>query len=183
MVNFTMHTPETAPEGSKALLDFANQNFGFIPNLFRGMAESPALLKGYLDLFTAFAKTRLSETERQIILMTSNRLNGCTYCMAAHTTISRGANVPEDVIAALRTGTPIADNKLEALRQFSVVMVESRGWPSEAQIETLFSAGYSHETVLDVILGTALKMMSNYTNHIVKTTLDDAFQADAWASA
>lgn len=182
MVDFTMHTPETAPEGSKALLDFANQNFGFIPNLFRGMAESPAMLKGYLDLFTAFSKTRLSETERQIILMTSNRINGCTYCMAAHTTISRGANVPEDVIQSLRNNTPIADNKLEALRQFSIVIVESRGWPSEAQIEALFAAGYTRETVLDVILGTAVKMLSNYTNHIVKTPLDAAFQADAWTA-
>lgn len=182
MVNFTMHTPETAPDGSKALLEYANQNFGFIPNLFRGMAESPALLKGYLDLFTAFGNTQLSETERQIILMTSNRINGCTYCMAAHTKISRGSNVADDVIDALRNNTAIADNKLEALRQFCIIVVESRGWPTEAQLEAFFAAGYTRETVLEVILGSALKMLSNYTNHIVQTPLDEVFQADAWTA-
>ncbi|MFY2824219.1 carboxymuconolactone decarboxylase family protein [Ruegeria sp. MALMAid1280] len=72
------------------------------------MAEAPALLEGYMSLAGIFGKTDLSETERQFILMTNNRLNGCTYCMAAHTTISQMANVPSDVIAALRTDTPNA---------------------------------------------------------------------------
>ena len=68
--------------------------FGFEANLLGNMAEAPALLEGYMTLSGIFDKTNLSETERQIILMTNNRLNGCAYCMAAHTTISQGAGVP-----------------------------------------------------------------------------------------
>lgn len=182
MTDFTLHTEQTAPEASKPLVAAAKGAFGFFPNLLAGMAEAPALLEGYMTLSGIFNKTDLSETERQIILMTNNRLNGCTYCMAAHTTISQGAKVPADVIEALRTGSAIADPKLEALRQFTIAVNEHRGWVDQDALDALFAAGYTRQTVLEVILGTSLKVMSNYTNHIAKTPVDAAFQANAWSA-
>lgn len=183
MSNFTTHTIESAPTQAKPILEGAKKAFSFVPNLLGTMAESPALLEGYMALSAIFDKTHLSETERQIILMTNNRLNGCVYCMAAHTSISQMAGVKADIIEALRNNTPIADAKLEALRQFSAVINETRGWPSDAQIKTLIDAGYTQETVLEVILGTSLKVLSNYTNHIAETNVDEAFAANAWSPA
>ena len=103
--------------------------------------------------------------------------------MAAHTTISQMAKVPADVIEALRNNTPIADPKLEALRTFAAIINEARGWPSEAQVEAFLAAGYTRQTVLEVILGTSLKVMSNYTNHVAETKVDDAFAPNTWSSA
>lgn len=183
MTDFTTYRIDTAPEASKPLLEGAKKAFGFEANLLGNMAEAPALLEGYLTLAGIFDKTNLSETERQIILMTNNRLNGCTYCMAAHTTISQMAGVPSDVIEALRSGSAIADPKLEALRVFAAVVNETRGWPSNADIEAFLAAGYTRQTVLEVILGTSLKVMSNYTNHITGTTVDAAFAANTWSAA
>ena len=181
MTEFTTYKIDTAPEGSKPFLEGAKQAFGFAANLLGNMAEAPTLLEGYLTLAGIFDKTNLTETERQIILMTNNSLNGCTYCMAAHTTISQMHNVPSDVIEALRENTPIADPKLEALRQFAATVNLKRGWPDEAEIEAFLAAGYTRQTVLEVILGTSLKVMSNYTNHITQTVVDDAFASNAWA--
>lgn len=180
MIKFATHTIDTAPEGSKALLESSKNAYSFIPNLHGTMAEAPALLEGYKTLAGIFDKTDLSETERQIILMTNNRLNGCDYCMAAHTTISKMANVPADVIDALRNDTPIANEKLEALRTFAAVIHETRGWPTEEQLAAFTQAGYSQQTVLEIILGTSLKVMSNYTNHIAETEIDSAFAPNAW---
>ena len=180
MTHFTTHTIKSAPEASKPLLQDAKDAYSFVPNLLGNMAVSPALLEGYMTLAGIFDKTDLSETERQIILMTNNRLNSCTYCMAAHTTISQMAKVPSDVINALRDNTPIADPKLEALRTFAAIVNEKRGWPEEGEIEAFLAAGYSKRAVLDVILGTSLKVMSNYTNHIAQTKLDDAFVRNTW---
>ena len=75
MTTFKLHTVETAGE-SKALLEGAQKAMGFVPNLFGVMAEAPAVLEGYQTLAGIFGKTSFSETERQIILMTNNRLNG-----------------------------------------------------------------------------------------------------------
>lgn len=180
MTKFELHTIETAPEAAKPILQAALKGYGFVPNLYAAMATAPAILEGYMSLSAIFGKSDLSETERQIILMTNNRLNGCKYCMAAHTTLSQMAGVDGDIIDALRKNTPIADAKLEALRQFAIAINESRGWPSEAQLDVFMAAGYSRQTVLEVILGTALKVLSNYTNHVAETELDDAFKANAW---
>ena len=180
MTQFTTHTIETAPEAAKPLLKQAQAAYSFVPNLLGTMAEAPALLEGYMTLAGIFDKTDLTETERQIILMTNNRLNGCRYCMAAHTSISQMAGVPADVIEALRTNTPIADSRLDALRTFSAVVTETRGWPSEEDINAFLAAGYTRQTILEVLVGTGLKVMSNYTNHIAETPLDDAFAPNAW---
>jgi uncharacterized peroxidase-related enzyme len=180
MTDFPTHTIDTAPAAAKARLEGAQAALGFVPNLYAAMAEAPTLLEAYQTIGDIFGKTDLSETERQIILMSNNDLNGCEYCMAAHTTISQGAGVPTDVIDALRNNTPIADTKLEALRQFARTVNESRGWPLDSDVQALTAAGYTARTVLEVVLGTAMKVLSNYTNHIVETDLDAAFAPNAW---
>lgn len=182
MKDFPTHTMESAPADAKPILQAALTGYGFVPNLYATMAEAPTMLEAYTTLATIFGKTALSETERQIILMTNNRLNGCQYCMAAHTTLSQMSDVPDNVIASLRNDTPIADSKLEALRQFAIVINKSRGWPTDAEIERFLKSGYTQQTVLEVILGTALKTLSNYTNHVAETDLDSAFVANAWSS-
>lgn len=180
MQKFTIHTINSAPQASVPLLSGAKQAYGFVPNLFAGMSESPALLEAYLSLSQIFNKTALSETERQIIMMTANRLNECTYCMAAHSVISQMGGVMQEVITSLREGSKIADPKLEALRVFTIKVAESRGWPTDADIESLIEAGYTRQTVLEVVLGLGLKLLSNYTNHIVQTPLDEAFESQKW---
>lgn len=182
MTEFKLHTEESAPESSKPLLAGAKKAYGFVPNLYAGQAEAPALLEGYLSLAEIFGKTNLSETERQIILIANNRLNGCTYCVSAHTTIAKGAGVSNDVLEALRNGEKIADPKLEALHQFAVRINEARGWVDQSDLDALYEAGYTQQTALEVIAGTALKVMSTYTNHLINTPLDDAFKADAWSA-
>lgn len=183
MTDFIVHTEESAPEGSNALIRTAKGAYGFLPNLLAVQSESPAMLEAYMTLSGIFGKTNLSETERQIILMTNNRLNGCTYCMAAHTSLSQMANVPADIIEALRSGSSIADAKLEALRVFATRINMNRGWVEQSDLDAFFAAGYDKASVLDVIVGTSLKVLSNYTNHIVQTPVDEAFQPNAWVAA
>jgi len=182
MSSFTVHSSESAPT-AKGLIEGAQSVFGFLPNLLGVMAESPAILEGYMALSGIFDKSDLTATERQIILMVNNRLNGCTYCMSAHTGISKAQGVADDVISSLRDGTELADPKLEALRVFAVRMNEARGWVEQRDIDAFLAAGYTRRTVLEVVLGTSLKVMSNYTNHIANTPLDSAFESVEWTSS
>ncbi len=182
MTNFVLHTEATAPEASKPVIKRMMEDFGFLPNLTAIFAESPAMAEAYWALSDIFDKTDLTATEREVVLMTNNRLNRCTYCMAAHTTDAQMHKVPADVIEALRNGTPIADAKLEALRVFTIKVYETRGFVSDAEIEPFLAAGYTKANVLDVILGTGLKVLSNYTNHVADTPLDAVFQRNAWTA-
>ncbi len=183
MTSFSVHTIETAADDSKPMLEDSKKAYGFLPNLHGVMAESPALLEAYKTVADIFDnRTNLSTTERQIIAMSNNRLNGCTYCMAAHTSIMQAGKVHKDVITALRYGTAIADPKLEALRVFAEKVNQKRGWLNDGDIDELLAAGYTKQTVFDVIVGTAYKVLSNYTNHNAGTPLDRGFAQNEWSA-
>ena len=73
------------------------------------------------------------------------------------------------MIEALRNGTPITNTRIEALRTFTAQVVNNRGWVSDSDVQAFISAGYTQQNILEVILGMAHKVMSNYTNHIANT--------------
>ena len=180
---FSIHTPETAPQASRAILDGAKRKFGFVPNLLAALAEAPAALEAAVSLMDALARSSFTPTEREVVLIAVSAKNGCDYCVAAHSTIAGAQKVPAEVIAALREGRPIADPRLEALRRFSETVVEARGWVSEADVQAFLAAGFDRQQVLEVVLGIAFKTLLNYTDHLVGTPLDEAFAAQAWPAA
>ena len=181
MPDFPVFSLDTAPSASKALLEQTKANFGFIPNLIGVMAQSPAVTEAYLSVAGIFAKSNLNSTEQQIVLLTVSHYNECCYCMAAHTAIAGMQKVDSDIVQALRDNQPLADSKLEALRKFTWLLVDQRGWASDEDIHSFLSAGYETKHVLDILVGVAQKTLSNFTNHIAKTPLDDAFAEVAWS--
>ncbi|MEL6767880.1 MAG: carboxymuconolactone decarboxylase family protein [Pseudomonadota bacterium] len=179
-----LHTPETAPEGSKPLLEGSVKAFGMIPNLHAVMAESPAHLEAYQSLHSlVVGKSAFDATERTVVWMTINVEHACHYCVPAHTTIAQMDKVDAGIVEALRTARTLADAKLEALRQFTLKVLRERGRVTAADLEAFKAAGYTDAHVLDVVLVLAQKVMSNYVNHIYETPVDAPFQKNAWNPA
>jgi len=177
---FTLHTKDTAPPEAATLLEQAEANLGALPNLERVMAECPPLLAGYVDLWELFDETPLPPIERQVVYLTANYENNCTYCVPWHTYLAEQANCPPEVIHALRNNTVIEDKKLEALHAFTRILIEQRGQATDEQTQAFFAAGYTKMHALAVVLGLSVKLMSNYTNSIAGTPLDEAMQSRAW---
>lgn len=180
MTDFNTHTLDSVPEAGREALETVNAKYGFVPNLLATMVESPAVAQAYLGIGDAFGNTSFTETERQVVLLTVSRIHECEYCVAAHTAISQMAKVPGDVVDAIRNDTPIAEVRLQALRDFTTAIVQKRGWADEADVASFLEAGYTRAQVLEAILGIAMKTLSNFTNHIAKTPLDAAFQPAEW---
>lgn len=181
MTNYNIHSPETAKGKAAEMLAGAKSKFGFVPNLLGVMAEAPALLEGYTTLSQIYEGTSLNATEKQIVLLATSYTNNCDYCMAAHSVISKMQGVDDSVVNSLRNNESIADSKLEGLRSFAIEMVRSNGNPSSEALERFFAVGYSKQHLLEVILGIGLKILSNYTNHLAQTPLDDNFAAAKWS--
>ena len=175
MPEFTYHTRETAPEEALPYLPK-----GFIPNLRAIMAEAPSLVHAYHAMSELYSKTSFSPLEQQVVLMTANFENNCDYCVPWHTLIMVKGDMPREVIDALRAGTSIPDTKLEALRAFTRDMIHAHGQVSDDRVQAFLDAGYTNQHALEVILGLALKTMSNYTNSIAHTKLDDPPREFAW---
>ncbi|MTI06575.1 carboxymuconolactone decarboxylase family protein [Roseibium denhamense] len=180
MTDFTIHTLESAPEGGAELLEKSQKAFGRIPGLHAVMSESPQLLDGYQRLHQLFQETSLTTVEQNVVWLVINVEHECHYCVPAHTGIAHMQKVPEDVIEALRNNTPLADPKLEALREFTLKVVRQRGYVSDEEVQTFLDAGFTKRNVLDIILGLAQKVMSNYVNHIAETPVDKVFHKFAW---
>lgn len=179
-IAFTRHTADTAPAASQPILAAVKAGFGFVPNLQATMAESPELLAGYSTLWDLFGKSSLTTTEQQVVYMTANFEHGCTYCMAGHTTLARMQKIGEPIITALREGTEIADPKLQALHRFATAVVVNRGRVDDAGVQAFLDAGYTRQNVLEVVLGVAAKVMSNYTNHLTGTPNDSFMKGNEW---
>ncbi len=177
MTQFSLHSAETAPEAARPILNEAQQNYGFIPNLMRVMAESPATLEGYTTLMGIFEKTSFDATEKQAILLAVSAENGCHYCLAAHGTIAAMQGVPRDVIDAVSQGQTLADERLDVLVRLTRSLVATRGWPEGALVEQFLALGYSQAQYLEIVLGVALKTLSNYVNRAADTPIDEAFAA------
>ena len=183
MTNFIIHSKQTAEPDSVALLDDVRTSLGFVPNLMGAFAESPAVLEAYLLLGEIFDKSSFTPTERQVVILAASRFNECHYCVAAHSVVAAMQDVPADVVAAIRNDEPIEDSRLETLRDFATAIAEKRGWVSDIDVDEFLAAGFTRAQVLEVILGVTFKTLSNYTNHVVDTPLDDAFASQGWMSS
>lgn len=178
-MDFTIYNINNAPEESKPLLKAAKENFGFVPNLLGEFAEAPAVLEGYLKLNEIVGKTSFSAKEQQLAILTVSIENECHYCSAIHSTILKNQlNVDEVIVNAVRNGEPVPDQKLNALVNYVRTVVQKRGFVDDSEIESFLDAGYTKQNVLEVNLIAALKTISNYTNHVAKTPLDKAFEAE-----
>jgi len=179
---FILHNAATADPASAAILNSVQSAWGFVPNLHRVLAESPAALEAYATLWGIAEKTGFTPQERNVAYLAIIYENECTYCMAGHTNLSRMAKVDEAVIDAVRGGRLISDAKLEALREFAAAITRNRGVMSDAEVAAFKAAGYDNRAILDVLVLAATKLISNYTNHLAETPLDGLMKGAEWAA-
>ena len=181
MTKFEKLDETTAAPAALPLIEKSKAAFGRLPGLHAVMARSPALLEGYQVLHRLFAEeTSFDAEEKTVVWQTINVYHQCHYCVPAHTGIAKAMKVDDAISDALRDETPLPTPKLEALRTFTLTMTESRGNPTDADLEAFYAAGYGEQQVLEIVLGLAQKVMSNYTNHLAQTPVDAPMQKFAW---
>lgn len=172
-------TMESANPAQKEILETALKQVGFIPNMYANMVNVPGVLGTYLHGYAAFRQhSGLTPAEQEVVFLAVSQQNGCTYCTAAHSMLAdKMSGVPAPVLAAIRAQQPIPDAKLRALYSFTQELVRTGGKPSQAAGEAFLAAGYTEAHALQIILAAAVKTLSNYTNHLFQTAVDDRFAA------
>ena len=177
---FERFNEDTAPEKSKPYLAKAKAAFGLIPNVEQVMAQSPSLLASYMTAWDEFDTTTFTPAERQVVYQTANFENNCRYCVPWHTILSESAGMSGEDVEALRNGAPLSNEKHEALRIFTKDLLRTQGSIEPHALNAFMKAGYTQQHALEVVLGIAVKIMSNYTNAIAQTPLDEEAQSKAW---
>jgi len=184
MNSLKIHSIESAPQESKTSLEQSVKAFGMLPNLHGVLAESPATLEAYKTLHGLFStKTSFNKEELTVVWQTINVEHECHYCVPAHTGIAHMMKVDESLTDALRNEEKINDEKLQTLKETTLSLVKNRGNLNETEKETFYNAGYTPKHLLEIVLGISQKVISNYTNHLAQTPVDEPFQKFAWEKA
>jgi len=180
MTEFILHTEDTAPEASKPLLADSMKTYGMMPGLHAVMAEAPGLLEAYKTVGDLFVNSSFDKDEITVVWQSINVEHACHYCVPAHTGIAMSMGVSDNITDALRNETPLPNDRLEALRTFTLSVVRDRGYVDDSAVQAFLDAGFTRRQILEVILGVSQKVMSNYTNHLANTPVDEPFRKLVW---
>jgi AhpD family alkylhydroperoxidase len=149
--------------------------FGFVPNLIREMARSPAVARVYLGGQQAMAGASLSAKEQQIVQLAVAVYNECPYCRAAHRGGCRQAGVAPADIDLVEKGSLPEDRRLRSLVSATWQVLDTRGWLGPADQASLETEGIDRVQLYEVVALVGLKTISNYVNHIAHTAIDSQF--------
>jgi AhpD family alkylhydroperoxidase len=173
-------TIRTAPVESRPTLEKIQKTFGFIPSLMATFANSPTVLHSYLAMDAVWEKGTFRPVERSLVLLAASVVNNCEYCTAAHSRVLKGfLKVPAEIVAGVRNGKSLSDAKLDALVKYTKEIVEKRGHVSELTLGAFLAAGYTAPQAMEVLIGVALKTVSNYLDHFNPAPFDDAFKVES----
>jgi AhpD family alkylhydroperoxidase len=177
-------TAESARPEAASRLSAVEAQMGRIPNMYANMANSPGLFASYLDGYQQFRQlSGFSPVEQEVIFLTISRFYECEYCMAAHSTIAdKVSKVPTEITDAIRNDLPIADANLAGIAALTRELLSSAGRPSHTTVDAFLAAGYSHAQVLDVVHAISVKILSNWSNHIFGTEIDERFADRKWSA-
>jgi len=163
---------DAAPADSRPLLEAVRKQLGVAPNLFRMVASSAAALEGYVGLMGALGKGALPAAVHERIALAVAELNGCDYCLSAHTYLGRNVAKLDDLeIAANRTGTS-NDPRAAAAVRFAVAVVQDRGHVGDDDLRAVRNAGYSDGEIVEIVMHVALNIWTNYINSVAQTVID-----------
>lgn len=168
----TPATIEAAPVAAQPLLQAVHKQIGSVPNLFRLVANSPAALEGYLGMSGALGKGALPAPTRERIALAVAEINGCAYCLSAHTYLGKNlAKLDDAEIAANRSGAS-NDPKADAAVRFAAKVTQQRGKVSADDVQAVKNAGYSDAQIIEIVQHVALNTWTNYINEVAKTEID-----------
>jgi uncharacterized peroxidase-related enzyme len=171
MSRLSIPTRDSAPEASKSVLDAVHSQLGVIPNMFRLIAQSPMALSGFAANNGALAKTLDVKTRERIALAVA-QVDGCDYCLSAHSYLGLNlAKITPEEIALNRAGAS-GDAKANVAVSFAAKVVRERGHVSSADVQAVRDAGYSDGQIVEILAVTAENVFTNLLNTVAETDID-----------
>ena len=171
MSRIAIPTRDEAPTGSQPILDAVNAQLGVVPNLFRLVSISPAALTAMTGLSGALAKTLNLRTRESLAIATA-QVNGCNYCLSAHTYLGLNlAKLSPDEVALNRKGMS-GDAKTDAVVRFGARVAQTRGKVSAADLAAVRLAGTSDAQIVEIVAVVAENFLTNLINNVAETDID-----------
>ena len=172
MTAFAPIDPATATGQAADLLARVQKTIGTPNNMFKVMANSPALLKGYLALAGALAGGVLPAGVREKLAISTAEYNGCEYCLSAHTHLGATvAKVDAEELSKARHAQSSAPHTA-ALLTLSDAIARGHGFVADDVVQAARDAGVTDTEIGEVVGNLALNVLTNYFNVLAKVEND-----------
>jgi uncharacterized peroxidase-related enzyme len=162
MTRLPLVDPERATGAARQALDELAGR-GPLGPMVRGMANSSAVLRGYLDLNRAMKRSHLDRRISERISLAVQEWLGCDYCVAAHSEAARRLGLSELDIDLARQGTA-TDSKIAAIVAFGQQVFAAPAEITDEQLDELRALGYRDEQIADVVGLVALNVLTGAFN-------------------
>lgn len=170
MTPITVPTRDEVSPANQAIFDALAKQLGFVPNLYATLAHSENALGSYLALQSA--KSSINAKAREVVNLVVSQVNGCEYCLAAHTALGKMNGFSDIQILEIRSGRAAFDGRLDALARLTKSIAENRGHADPALVEAFFAAGWTKENLVDAIVTIGDKTVTNYLHATTKVPVD-----------
>lgn len=177
-------TIESAPPAARRTMAATQKHLGYLPTATARMAASPQLLDGFMKLNAIFESSTLNPLARETLVMTIATRNDCHICIAMHTARLTALGTDTSLIASLRNAGlpgagPLPDPGLEAVRAFTLRVLDTAGDVGDQALRAFLAAGYTSQNALEVVLGVGTYTMSTLANRLTGAPVDDQLAAFA----
>ncbi|RJP57892.1 MAG: carboxymuconolactone decarboxylase family protein [Candidatus Auribacter fodinae] len=171
MARIKLLDANSAQGNAKQILTAVNKQFGWLPNIFKAMSNSPASLDAYIRFNEALSNGSLSPAHRELIAVSVAKHNGCEYCQSAHEQFGKKAGLSDqDINLSFKWDSSNSQNK--ALLAFTQQVIKSQGAVSDQDLNAIRTAGFSDAQVIEIISHIALNTFTNFFNNVFKPEND-----------
>ena len=179
MTMFTRHTIESAPAASRRSMTAVTAKQGYLPAAVGLLAESPETLEGFLRLSAAFDACTLEPLAREVVIMTIAVRNGCHLCVAMHTARLAALGADPALTGALRAGAPLEEERLEAVRAFTLRVLGTAGEAGDESVAEFLGHGFTRRNAIEIVLGIGAYTLSTLANRLTAAPVDEELRAFA----
>jgi AhpD family alkylhydroperoxidase len=157
--------------GSQVIFDLMKRRLGKIPNLYATIGYSANALQGLLGFEENLNKGVFTASQREAVALLVSELNGCPYCLAAHTVLAVSKGFTKDETLAIRQGFS-SDVRLSAILNLTTSILENKGKASREVITKFFDEGYNEAALMDLVGLVVVRIFTNYVYALTEIPID-----------
>jgi AhpD family alkylhydroperoxidase len=170
MTTINVPTRDEVSPANQVIFDKLKSSLGTVPNLYATLAHPEHALGNYLAFQNA--KSSISGKAREIVNLIVSQVNGCEYCLAAHTVIGKMNGFTDEQILEIRGGKASFDAKFDALARLVKNIAVNRGHADQALVDAFFAAGWTKANLVDAIVAIGDKTVTNYLHATTRVPVD-----------
>lgn len=171
MFSISVPTRDQVEPKAQAIFDDLKKSLGMVPNIYAVVGHSANALESLLAFSSAQMKGSFNAKEREAIALAVSEVNGCTYCLSAHTALAKMNGFSEEETRQLRAGT-IEDPQLRLITRLAISIAQNRGKANHELVDEFFAAGYNEPALIDLIALVAERTFVNYVARLTDVPVD-----------